>query len=390
MKVLKRDKKIFLRKLPALAAVAALTLSISLWGCQRAPESGLPLSSAGETSADTETDSPSGQTSGEAENSAGSQTSANPEGGASGQTSVGSEGGASGQDTALSDNRSSGPVTFSDSLGRQVTVENPKRVAAMIGSFADIWCLAGGKDSLVAAAHDTWTYFDLGLDPSVADIGNTKEPNLEILTASDPDFVIASSNTDADVKLLDTLESMGMNMAYFQVSNFNEYLNMLDICTQITGQPERFRQYGLEIQEQIDRAKSAADGSSPTVLYVRASGSSCKVKNSKGSVLGEMLDDLGCVNIADSEDSLLEDLNMEAILAADPDFIFVVLQGADKEAVTQTLEKNLLSQPAWQGLTAVQEGRYHILDDTLYNLKPNERWGEAYEGLARILYPSSQ
>ncbi len=389
MKVLKRDKKIFLRKLPALAAVAALTLSISLWGCQRAPESGLPLSSAGETSADTETDSSSGQTAGEAENSAGSQTSASPESGASDQTSVGSESGASGQDTALSDNRSSGPVTFSDSLDRQVTVDSPKRVAAMIGSFADIWCLAGGKDSLVAAAHDTWTYFDLGLDPSVADIGNTKEPNLEILTASDPDFVIASSNTDADVKLLDTLESMGMNVAYFQVSNFNEYLNMLDICTQITGQPERFRQYGLDIQEQIHRAKSAADGSSPTVLYVRASGSSCKVKNSKGSVLGEMLDDLGCVNIADSENSLLEDLNMEAILAADPDFIFVVLQGADKEAVTQTLEKNLLSQPAWQSLTAVREGRYHILDDTLYNLKPNERWGEAYEGLARILYPGA-
>ena len=69
--------------------------------------------------------------------------------------------------------------------------------------------------------------------------------------------------------------------------------------------------------------------------------------------------------------------------------IFVVLQGADKEAVTRTLEKNLLSQPAWQSLTAVAEGRYHILDDTLYNLKPNERWGEAYEELARILYPGA-
>lgn len=283
----------------------------------------------------------------------------------------------------------SGTVVFQDSLGREVTVSRPRRVAAMIGSFADIWCLAGGKDSLVAAAHDTWTYFDLGLDESVADLGNTKEPNLEILAASQPDFVIASSNTEADIKMLDSLEAMGINVAYFQVSNFGEYLHMLDVCTQITGDRERYHQYGELLQEQIDRSKAAADGSSPTVLYVRASGSSCKVKNSRGSVLGEMLHDLGCVNIADSENSLLEDLNMEVIVAEDPQYIFLILQGADKEAVTDTLEKNLLSHPAWQSLTAVKEGRCYILEDRLYNLKPNARWGEAYEQLARILYPGS-
>ncbi len=283
----------------------------------------------------------------------------------------------------------SGAVVFQDSLGREVTVSKPERVAAMIGSFADIWCLAGGKDSLVAAAHDTWTYFDLGLDESVADLGNTKEPNLEILAASRPDFVIASSNTEADVKILDTLEAMDINVAYFQVSNFQEYLRMLDICTRITGDRDRYHQYGELLQEQIDLSRAAADGSAPTVLYVRASGSSCKVKNSRGSVLGEMLHDLGCVNIADSEESLLEDLNMEVIVAEDPMYIFLILQGADKETVMDTLDKSLLSHPAWQSLTAVQEDRCYYLDDRLYNLKPNAQWGDAYEQLARILYPDS-
>ena len=49
-------------------------------------------------------------------------------------------------------------VVFTDDLGRTVEVPyQPQRVAALIGSFADIWCLAGGKDSLAAAADDTWT-----------------------------------------------------------------------------------------------------------------------------------------------------------------------------------------------------------------------------------------
>ena len=66
-------------------------------------------------------------------------------------------------------------MTFTDDLGRQVTVDHPQRVAVLIGSFADIWCLAGGKEQIVAAAGDTWTQFDLDLPDSVADLGGVKE-----------------------------------------------------------------------------------------------------------------------------------------------------------------------------------------------------------------------
>ena len=279
-------------------------------------------------------------------------------------------------------------VTFTDDLGRTVTVEQPKRVAALIGSFADIWCLAGGKDTLVAAANDTWTSFDLDLNESVADLGEIKEPNLERLIASQPDLVLASANTGAQVDLLDALEGSGLNVAYFKVAGFEDYLRMLDVCTRITGQRENYERYGQALEEQRQAAISRADGSRPTVLYVRATGASCKVKNSKDSVLGEMLADLDCVNVADSDTGLLEELSMEAILAADPRFIFVVLQGADPTAAQETLDRTLLSDPAWQSLTAVKEGRYHVMDHKLYNLKPNARWGEAYENLADILYPA--
>lgn len=123
------------------------------------------------------------------------------------------------------------------------------------------------------------------------------------------------------------------------------------------------------------------------MLYIRATGSSCKVKNSQNTVLGEMLADLGCVNIADSETGLLENLSLETIVAEDPDYIFVVVQGSDPADAQALLEATLLSNPAWEGLTAVREGRYHVMDQRLYNVKPNARWGEAYEKLADILYP---
>ena len=276
-------------------------------------------------------------------------------------------------------------LTFTDDLGREITVDTPKRVACLIGSFAHVWCLAGGQESLVAAAADTWTQFDLSLDEDVVNLGAVKEPNLELLLAAQPDLVIASSNTAAQVELLDTFEAMGLNVAYFMVSSFEEYLEMLEVCTRITASPESYVRSGSDIQDQVDQARQRADGSAPRVLYIRSTGSSCKVKNSRDSVLGEMLNDLGCVNIADG--SLLEELSMEVILQEDPEHIFLVLQGSDPTQAEALLEKTLLSDPAWEMLSAVREGRLHIMDPALYNLKPNDRWGEAYEKLADILYP---
>ena len=278
-------------------------------------------------------------------------------------------------------------VTFTDDLGREVTVARPRRVAALIGSFADVWCLAGGQGTLVAAADDSWTQFELELPETVENLGAVKEPNVEKLLAAEPDFVLGSTKTAANVELLDLLERSGIGVAYFDISSFEDYLRMLAICTQLTGCPERYTQHGADVQSQVEQAIARQDGSAPRVLYVRATGASCKVKNSQGTVLGEMLAALGCVNIADSETGLLETLSMETILAEDPEHIFVVLQGSDTTKAEQTLELSLLSNPAWKELTAVREGRYHVMDQRLYNVKPNARWGEAYEKLADILYP---
>lgn len=279
-------------------------------------------------------------------------------------------------------------ITFMDDLGREVTLpESPQRVSALIGSFADVWCLAGGKDSLVAAAGDAWTSFDLGLDETVSDLGAIKAPNLEVLLSTQPDFVLGSCNTQADLELQPILEQAGIPVAYFDIQHFEDYLHMLEICTTLTGASERYEENGAAVAAQVENAIARQDGSAPTILCIRATGSGCKVKGSEDNVLGEMLRDLGCINIADSDTSLLEDLSIEAIIAADPDYIFTVLQGADPTRAQASLENTLLSNPAWSSLRAVQTGRFYTLDHALYNLKPNARWGEAYENLARILYP---
>ena len=275
--------------------------------------------------------------------------------------------------------------TFTDDLGRTVTVDAPERVACLLGSFADVWVLAGG--TVAAAPDDAWVDFDLPLAEDAVNLGHTKELSLEALFAAEPDFVIASSNTDIDLAWMDTLQAAGIPTAYFDVSDFDDYLRMLKLCTDITGRPDLYEKNGLDVQKEIDRAveNSKARGTAPKVLYLRASASSIRAKNSTGSVLGEMLAALGCVNIADSDAALLENLSMEHILLEDPDYIFFVRLGDDAAGTQASIDRFLAENPAWSGLTAVKEGRVFLLDKALYNMKPNARWGEAYLQLEELL-----
>ena len=283
---------------------------------------------------------------------------------------------------------SDGAVTFTDALGRTVAVENPRRVAALLGSFADVWILSGG--TLCAAADDAWEDFGLESDSAV-NIGGAHSPSLELLLAADPDFVIASSSTTSNVEMLDTLEAAGITVAYFDVDNFGDYLRMLDICTDITGRKDLFEQNGLQLQTQIETvkeqyAKADIPQEQRKVLLIRAAASVIKAKGSTGTILGEMLADMGCVNIADSETALLENLSVEAVIREQPYHIFVVTMGNNTEKAMDNLHQMMAENPAWGSLGAMREGRLHLMDRKLFNIKPNADWAESYETLSEILH----
>lgn len=279
-------------------------------------------------------------------------------------------------------------VTFTDALNREVIVEkNPKRTAALIGSFADVWQLSGGE--VCAAVEDAWDDFGLDL-PDAVKLGGAHSPSFEALLSANPDFVIASASTAADVEMKDQLENAGITVAYFDVDNFDDYLKMLDVCTDITGRKDLYKQNGLDVKEKIEEIK--ADFSAQnlpenerSVLILRASSGFVKAKGSEGTILGEMLADLGCTNIADSDKSLLENLSVESVIRSEPYRIFVVTMGNDTDAALDNLKRMIEENPAWGQLGAVKENRLHIMERRLFNIKPNAEWAVAYEKLAKIL-----
>lgn len=279
-------------------------------------------------------------------------------------------------------------VTFTDALGREVMVsKESERVAALIGSFADVWMLAGG--SVCATAEDAWEDFGLDL-PNAVNIGGAHSPNLELIFSANPDFVIASASTSSNVEMKETLEAAGITVAYFDVDDFEDYLAMLDICTDITGRKDLYVKNGSDIQSQINEIKHHVEGRSlpddqRKVLLLRAHSGSVKAKGSEGTILGEMLADLGCINIADCDTSLLETLSVESIIRQEPYRIFVVTMGNDTQKAIDNFYQMMDENPAWETLEAVADGRLHLMDRKLFNIKPNADWAVSYEKLSDIL-----
>lgn len=277
------------------------------------------------------------------------------------------------------------PYTFTDVLGHEVTLTSWQRVASLYGSFAETWMLAGG--SLVGVTSDAVEERALDLGEDVAIVGTVKEANLEEILAVQPDFLILSADTPTQVDLHEALTAAGIPHAYYRVDTFEEYLAMLQQFCTLTGRQDLYEQNGEAVRRQIDTVLAAVEGQpAPSVLLLRAFSSGAKAKGDD-NLTGVILRDLGADNLVTRHESLLEDISLEEIIDADPDYIFVTIMGASEDKALGYLAENLESSPAWQGLTAVQNDHYILLPKDLFHYKPNARWGESYVYLAKILYP---
>lgn len=286
--------------------------------------------------------------------------------------------------------RENGQVRFVDALGYDVSVEKAenggvKRVVSLMGSFAETWLQAGG--TLVGVTSDAVSERNLELDEDIKTIGTVKAPNIEEILALTPDFVILSADLDQNLNIAEILKNAGIVTAFFKVEYFSDYLNMLKICTDITDREDLYELNGLTVEKRIQAVLQKVDiKSSPSVLFLRASSTGVKVKGDD-NMTGVILKDLGATNITSIKPSLLENLSMEAIIKDDPDFVFITTMGETNEQ-SESIQA-LYNNPAWNELKAVKNNNLYILPKELFHYKPNNRWGQSYEYLAKILYPKS-
>lgn len=280
-------------------------------------------------------------------------------------------------------------LNFVDAFGKkQVIHKKPKKVVCLYNSFADVWYSLGGD--IVGRIESTTSLPKAFLDAEV--VGDMGGVNVEKLLSLEPDLVLVASNIDGQTRVIPLLEQNKIEYMCLQYESVEEYLKILKLFGEIIGNQDKYQQVSNKVKKEVNSviAKVPKD-KHPSVLLLFGSTRSVKVKT-QYSTVGAMFKDLGARNIAyDSRltSEQMEAFSMERVLQEDPEYIFVQTMGNDIGKILDRVRQDIESNPAWATLTAVKEGRYIVLPKDLYLYKANSRYGDAYRGLAKILYPES-
>lgn len=279
-------------------------------------------------------------------------------------------------------------VSFVDGRGEEVTInKNPERVVVLYNSFLKVWMANGGE--IVGKLEPSVGQEEIpGID-DVEIIGALGAISVEKVISVKPDLIILNSTQKSQMELIPSFEANNIPVLAIDYVGLDDYLKLTRLFTALNDREDLFKENALDVVEEIDiLLKKIPQDKEYKILLMMASAKSVTARDSS-SYVGMMLNDLKTINIADSSGEALSSKNfsMEKVLEEDPDFIFVQTTGNDMEKTLERLKEDAESNPAWSSLSAVKNDRYIILPKDLYMFKANHRYMEAYDGLAKILYP---
>lgn len=275
--------------------------------------------------------------------------------------------------------------TFTDSEGEIVELSHkPQKTAVLFSSLAECWIEAGGEVYVTVGES-----VERGLvkeETELVDKGAGKTVDTEKLISLEPDFVICSADIASHRDVASALKKAKIPVAMLRMDTFEDYLTILRTLTKITGKTENYEQFGENAKSEIEQIISGGKReNNPKILFVRSgsSYSSAKAKKADDNFAAKILEDFGCINIADKAEVLLDNLSAEVILKENPQYIFVSVMGDYDNSKAYMQE--LLNKKEYASLDAVKNGRVYFLPKELFQYKPCGRWAESYRYISSIL-----
>ena len=261
-------------------------------------------------------------------------------------------------------------------------ISGPKSVVAVSKSNADLWLLAGGE--LSGTTEDAMELD--GISENTAVVGTLSKPNSEAILALEPDLVLLAVDIPAQKELKAELDEMGIRTMAVDINSFEDYKSCMKELTGLTGREDLYEQNAVQVGERIEAIKAkVTNDDTRTFLALRVSATKNKVLKDDYFAC-EIFRDFGLRNIA-GDDSRIDELNIEAIVAANPDYIFIIPQGKESEAM-ESYKTQFESNEVWSSLDAVNRGRLYTMPKDYFQYKPNAQWDLAYEYVRDLLKES--
>ncbi|MBT2484866.1 MULTISPECIES: siderophore ABC transporter substrate-binding protein [unclassified Microbacterium] len=268
-------------------------------------------------------------------------------------------------------------VTIEDNTGEHEIATPPASVVALDNrtfqtlSDWDVDLSAGA----VALMPETVSYVK---DDGIVDVGLHSEPDLEAIVAVEPDLIISGQRfTQHNAAIADLVpEATIIDLEPREGEPFDDELKrQVTVLGEIFGKQDEAKELVDDFDEAVDRAKAAYDDAE-TVMAVNTSGGEIGyLAPTVGRSLGPVFDILELTPALEvdeaTDDHQGDDISVEAIASANPDWILVLDRDAVFAAETPDYVQAaeiLESSEALSGVTAVQEEQLvYMPTDTYLN-----------------------
>ena len=289
-------------------------------------------------------------------------------------------------------------ITITDAHGQVKVPKKPKKVVALDSRNFEVLDAMGVDLAGVPkdVMPETSSYVK---DESIENIGNHREPNLELLAAIDPDLVIVgqrftdyyddikqivpnASVIDLDTDVSENTESPGNNL-------LEGFINSTTILGEIFDKEDKANELIADLEESIEKAKNAYKGGS--VMGVITSGGEIGYAAPKyGRVWGPIYEILNLepaleVN-NDSSDHKGDDISVEAIAESKPDYLMVLDRdaGVSSEENAKPAKEVIEESQALKDLDVIKNDKIYYAPNDTYTNESIITYTEIFNGLAEL------
>ncbi len=291
-------------------------------------------------------------------------------------------------------------VEITDAHGTVAVPVNPTKVVSLDNRTFETLSDWGVK--LVAAPKDVMPADSPYVsDESVQNIGNHREPNLELLASVDPELVIVGqrfANYYEDIKKLvpnATVIDLNFDVSEEAGTPGENLVNGLKDATTNLGKifekETEADKLIADFDKAIEEAKAAYNGTDTVMSVVVSAGDIGFSAPHSGRVWGPLYEVFGWVPSLEvdnsSSDHEGDDISVEAIAQSNPDWLFVL----DRDAAISAEEQAVPAQdvidnaPALQNTTAVTKGQIVYAPNDTYTNESIETFLELVNSLTQAL-----
>jgi len=283
--------------------------------------------------------------------------------------------------------------SFTDDLGRVVSIEEEITKVAPSGSMAQVVLLTFDPSLLVGTttktSADEAAYYssDISKLPVFGTFyGKKANLNKEALMVAAPQVVIdigeIKGSKEDMIADLDTLQSqIGIPVVFIE-SYLTGTANTYTRLGELLGMEERGEELSAFAEEAIEYAAKIKGSEKTDKTFYYSSSSDGLMAIPKGNFHGEVLEEVGGINAVSTKlASGNNQISLEELYNLDPDYIFL----SDSKAFEEVTTSNL-----WSTLSAVENENVYMIPDLINNWidsppSVNRLIGIYY--VAEVLYP---